>query len=89
MHSVATGRSAVPAVMTTTAPVLEGAGRKTTVERDPLSATSPWPKPRAAAAALTAFTCASVARVSRTGPSVSASSSSTTAAQCSGVLPGP
>ena len=34
--------------MTTTVPVLEGAGRKTTVERGPLSATSPWPKPRAA-----------------------------------------
>ena len=63
VHSVATGRSAVPAVMTTTMPVLEGAGRKTTVERDPLSATAPGPKPSATAAAVTAFTCASVARV--------------------------
>ena len=89
MHSVATGRSAVPAVMTTTVPVRDGAGRKTTVASDPLSATAPGPKPSAVAAAVTAFTWGSVARVSRTGPSVSARSSSTTAAQCSGVLPGP
>ena len=49
MHSVATGRSAVPAVMTTTDPALGGAGRNTTVARDPLSATAPGPNPSAAA----------------------------------------
>ncbi len=62
---------------------------ETTVERAPLSEIAPGPKPRAPAAAVTAFTWASVARVKRTGPSVAARSSSTTAAQCSGVLPGP
>ncbi len=36
----------MPAVMTTTVPLLDGARRKTTVESGPLSATSPWPKPR-------------------------------------------
>ncbi len=79
----------MPAVITTTAPALGVAGRKTTVERAPLSETAAGPKPRAVATAMTAFTWASLALVTRTGPSVPVSSSATTAAQCSGVLPGP
>ncbi len=79
----------MPAVMTTTVPFRGGAGRKTTVASDPLSDTVPGPTPSATPAAVTALTCASLARVSSTGPSVAVRSSPTTAAQCSGVFPGP
>ena len=51
------------------------AGRKTTVQKVPLSETVPGPTPRAAATAEAALTWASLARVRRTGPSVPPSSS--------------
>src|ERR1700722_4627165 len=88
-HSVATGKSAVPAVITATVPGRCVAARNTTVANGPLSETVPGPWPSEAPTAETALTCASVALVNRTGPSVAVRSSSTTAAQCSGVLPGP
>ncbi len=46
-HSVAIGRSAVPAVSTTTEPGRSDAGRNTTVEKVPLSAMAPGPAPLA------------------------------------------